>query len=234
MKRDERKERKPGNKHVGHRAREKKRFLEHGLENFNDINALELLLFFAKPQGDTNELAHDLLERFGSLAGVLEASPEELKTVSGVKEHTAVLLRLIPEISRRYMTGKFPRSEPVDNATAAGRYFVPHFMYERTEVVLALLLDARKHPICCEELSRGVVNAAEIQTRRLAELCLERRASAVVLAHNHLSGNAAPSREDEIATERLSRALAMLGVELIDHIIVADCGYVSMRECGLL
>jgi len=212
----------------------KLRFLEHGLDNFDDINALELLLFYAEPRRDTNTLAHALLNRFGSLSAVLEASREELEAVGGVGPNAAALLRLIPAVSRRYMVDKTPESEPVDSPTAAGRYFVPRFAYEREEVVLALLLDARKRPLLCRELSRGTVNAAEINARRLAELALARHASAVILAHNHLSGVALPSAEDEVSTAQLRRALGLLGVELCDHIIVAGCDYVSMAESGLL
>lgn len=220
--------------HDGHRKRMRDRFLRYGLENFDDVNALELLLHFAVPRRDTNVLAHTLLRQFGSLNGVLEATVEELKSVPGVGDNTAALLRLIPAVSKRYMVDKFPDTEPVDTPTAAGRYFLPRFMYETQEVTLALLLDARKHPLSCHELYRGVVNAAEIQTRRLAELCLQRHASAVVLAHNHPSGIASPSREDEETTACLRRALSLLGVELCDHIIVSGCNYVSMKECGML
>ena len=220
--------------HDGHRQRMKKRFLDHGLENFDDVNALELLLVFTVPRRDTNELAHALLNRFGSLSDVLEAGAEELRSVEGVGDSTAALLRLIPALSRRYMVEKTPDAEPVDTPAAAGRYFIPRFMYETEEVVLALLLDARKRPLVCREVSRGVVNAAEINVRKLAELCLERRASGVILAHNHLSGIALPSAEDETATAMLCRALGLLGVEVSDHIIAAGCEYVSMRECGLM
>ena len=220
--------------HDGHRQRMKTRFLEHGLDNFDDVNVLELMLFYALPRQDTNATAHALLDRFGSLHAVLEASPRDLTAVSGVGESAAALLRLIPEISRRYMVEKSDSAEPVDTPTAAGRYFIPRFMYETEEVVLALLLDARKRPLLCRELSRGTVNAAEISARKLAELCLERRASGVILAHNHLSGVALPSAEDETATASLSRALGLLGVELCDHVIVAGCEYVSMRESGML
>jgi len=212
----------------------KKRFLDHGLDNFDDVNALELLLFYALPRQDTNALAHALLERFGSLSGVLEASAAELGSVPGVGESAAALLRLIPEVSRRYMVEKSDNTDPVDNPTAAGRYFIPRFMYETEEVVLALLLDARKRPLLCREVSRGVVNAAEISARKLAELCLSRKASGVILAHNHLSGVALPSAEDESATAALRRALGLLGVELCDHVVVAGCEYVSMRESGLI
>jgi DNA repair protein RadC len=220
--------------HDGHRQRMKRRFLEHGLDNFDDVNALELLLFFAEPRRDTNEHAHALMAKFGSLSGVLEARPEELRSVPGIGDNAAALLSLIPAMSRRYLVEKTPDSEPVADPASAGRYFIPHFMYETEEVVLVLLLDARKRPILCRELSRGVVNAAEINARKLAELCLERRASAVILAHNHLSGVALPSAEDETATAQLRRALELIGVELSDHIVVAGCEYVSMRESGLL
>ena len=222
------------NIHEGHRLRMKQRFLNHGLDNFDDVNALELLLFYAAPRRDTNVLAHALLDRFGSLSGVLEASEEELGSVSGVGENAAALLRLIPALSRRYMVDKTPDTEPVDTPTAAGRYFVPRFAYEKEEVVLALLLDARKRPQLCQELSRGVVNAAEINARRLAELVLSHHASAVILAHNHPSGVAMPSAEDETTTAKLRRAMDLLGVELCDHIIVAGCDYMSMREGGLI
>ena len=211
--------------HDGHRQRMKTRFLEHGLDNFDDINALELLLFYALPRQDTNITAHRLLERFGSLSGVLEASVRDLTAVEGVGDSAAALLRLLPELSHH---------DPIDTPAAAGRYFVPRFMYETEEVVLALLLDARKRPLLCRELSRGVVDAAEISARKLAQLCMERRASGVILAHNHLSGVALPSAEDESTTAALLRALGLLGVELCDHVIVAGCEYVSMRESGLI
>jgi len=107
-------------------------------------------------------------------------------------------------------------------------------MYETEETVYALLLDARKRPIHCAAISRGTVDAAEVNARRLAELALQYRASAVILAHNHRSGVALPSVEDETSTARLARALDLLGVELSDHIIVAGNDYVSMREGGFM
>ncbi|MBQ7737546.1 MAG: DNA repair protein RadC [Oscillospiraceae bacterium] len=220
--------------HDGHRQRMKSRFTEHGLENFNDVQALELLLFYASPRRDTNPVAHALLERFGSFSGVLDASEEELKTVDGIGDSAAALLRLIPAVSRRYMVDKTPDREPVDTPAAAGRYFVPRFMYEKEEVVYALLLDARKKPICCREMSRGVVNGAEISVRKVVELALSRRASSLILSHNHLSGVALPSAEDEMLTLQLQKALSLVGIDLADHVVVAGCDYVSMREARMM
>lgn len=220
--------------HDGHRRRMKERFRGHGLENFNDINALELLLFYAAPRRDTNGLAHALLDRFGSFSAVMEADEQELLAVPGIGENAVTLLRLIPAVSRRYLLDKTPSSEPVDSAAAAGRYFIPRFMYETEEVIYALLLDARKCPIQCVEINRGTVDSAEVNTRRLAEIALQYRASAVILAHNHHSGVPLPSVEDETATAQISRAFELLGVELSDHIIVAGNNYVSMREGGFM
>ena len=220
--------------HDGHRQRMKTRFLEYGLDNFDDVNALELLLFYALPRQDTNELAHRLMDRFGSLSAVLEAPARDLMAVDGVGESAAALLRLLPELSRRYIMGKTDHADPIDTPAAAGRFFIPRFLYETEEVVMALLLDARKRPLLCRVLSRGVVDAAEISARKLAQLCMERRASGVILAHNHLSGVALPSAEDETTTAALSKAMELLGVELCDHVIVAGCEYVSMRESGLI
>lgn len=111
--------------HKGHRQRMKRRFLEHGLDNFDDVNVLELLLFYADPRRDTNPLAHALLDQFGSLAGVLEAAPGDLEKIPGIGENAATLLRLIPEVSGRYMVTKTPETEPVETAAQAGRYFLP-------------------------------------------------------------------------------------------------------------
>ena len=204
--------------HDGHRSRMKERFRGHGLENFNDINALELLLFYAAPRRDTNGMAHALLERFGSFSAVLEANEQELLAVPGIGENAVTLLRLIPEVSRRYLLDKTPSNEPIDSAEAAGHYFIPRFMYETEEIVYALLLDARKRPIRCAAISRGTVDAAEVNARRLAELALQYRASAVILAHNHRSGVALPSVEDETSTARLARALDLLGARRGEHL----------------
>ena len=221
--------------HQGHRARLRQDFLHNGLESFSDLHALELLLFYCIPRSDTNPLAHALLDRFKTLSGVLEASPEELCRVDGVGENTAVFLSLVSGVSRRHHIAKADEAvTQITSAKTAGDYFRPRFLGEKEEVVLAMFADARRRPLACEELSRGHVNGAEIDTRRLAELALRHRAVFVYLAHNHPSGSPLPSAEDEQTTLRLREVLRPLNVELTDQIIVAGDRAVSLVECGLL
>lgn len=229
-------EKKPEEKnlHAGHRARVRKQFLEHGLDTFEDHKVLEFLLFYALPRRDTNPLAHQILNRFGSLEAVFEAEEEELAQIPGLGESGIALLKLIPQISRRYMMEKFAHDNILDSSEAAGEYFVPRFMYERAEVVYLACLDTKHRVICCREIGRGVVNYAEINIRRIVETALANHAAGVILAHNHTSGIAIPSKDDQTSTVQIRRALHLVGIELIDHIVVGGDDFVSMADSGML
>ncbi len=220
--------------HSGHRQRLKTRFARYGLDSFSDLNALELLLFYVLPRQDTNPLAHALLETFGSLEAVLEARPEELRAVPGMGENAALFLQLIPALSRRYLIRKSDTISSVTTPEEAGEYLLPHFYYQPDELVYALFLDSRSHILACEQVNRGVVNAAEIGVRALVGRALELKSSAVILAHNHPSGICMPSTEDESATLRLRQSLRTVGIDLSDHLIMAGDEYLSMSEVGIL
>ena len=220
--------------HDGHRERMKNKLLEAGLDAFDDHNVLELLLFYSMPRKDTNPLAHELLNHFGSLEAVFEAPAEELKKISGIGDNTVTLIKLIPEVTRRYAIDKNRSDSILDSAEKAGSFLVPRYMYERDEVVYVICLDSKCKLICCKELFRGVANSAEISIRKIAELALAKNAASVIISHNHTSGIAVPSQEDIRTTKSISHALDLVGVYLADHVVVADEDYVSMAESGLI
>lgn len=219
--------------HDGHREKMRRRFQETGLEGFADHEALELLLYYAIPRRDTNELAHRLLTRYGSLSALLQAPIEDLRRVEGVGESAAVLLKLVPAFV--YKAQRSAGQETVLNSTEkAGRYLLSCFAGERNEVIYQLCLDRKGKLLARKRLNEGGSAAAELNIRRLVENALLSSASAVILSHNHPSGIALPSREDYATTQQAQDALRTIGVELLDHIIVAEDDYVSLADSGIL
>lgn len=220
--------------HDGHRERLKERFAEFGLDNFSDLNALELLLFYAIPRRDTNPIAHELLSRFGSLDAVLSASERELTEVPGVGRNAAILIRLLPQIVKKSHVSKASEIRIISNSTDAGKYLLPRFMNEKDEVVYMMCLDSKRSVICCLEMGRGVVNAVDTNVRRMVETALKYKATSVIIAHNHPSGIALPSREDDYFTRRLYKALETIGIRLEDHLIIVGDDFVSLADSDVM
>ena len=220
--------------HDGHRKRLRSRFLAHGLDALQDHEVLELLLFYAQPRKDTNALARVLLKHFGSIAAVLEAPLAELKAIGGIGENAAILLRLITPLSRRYLLSRTEKSVCLTSSQACGEYLLPYFFGATEELVYLLCLDAKCKVLACRLLQAGSVNSAAVPLRNAAEIAMACNASAVILAHNHTSGLALPSRADIEVTEQLRAALDPLEIQLVDHIIVADDEFVSMMDSSRL
>lgn len=220
------------NEHEGHRARLRKRFRESGLDSFEPHNVLELLLFYAMPRGDTNPLAHRLINEFGSLSGVLEASPEDLMKVSGVGENVATFLTMIPQIARKYMEDKSEVRGNIEGVSAAGNYILSRFLGRNEENVLLVAVDNRNCILASRFIAEGDATSANISKRKVVEEALRMGATKVILAHNHPKGFAAISPEDARATISCGDALRGIGIELLDHFIVANDDYVSMAASG--
>ena len=220
--------------HDGHRARKKEQFRIHGLDAFADHEALELLLFYAIPRVDTNPIAHRLIERFGSLDGVLSAPPEELEKVEGVGESAATLLSLILPLVRRSRTTAAKPPVIIGTTQDAGNYFVDLFFGMREERLYEACLDAKGKLLRCAKVADGSVDAVSVNIRVIVENALKCGASAVVLSHNHPSGVALPSADDNATTLAVYDALRTVDIRLLDHIIVADDDFVSIRDNGLL
>lgn len=218
--------------HTGHRQRLKERFLKEGLDHFDEHQVLELLLFYCIPRIDTNPLAHALLERFGSLAQVLEAPVEELEKVPGIGSNAATFLSLTTAVGRYYLVNRSIQTVILPTIEKCGAYLQPFFYGRRNETVYMLCLDAKCKVLCCKEVGEGSVNSAGVPIRRIVEIALGANATSVILAHNHPSGFALPSGEDVQTTRRIAAALDAVEIELVDHIVVADEDYVSMAQSG--
>ena len=215
--------------HKQHRQRMKERFLREGIEHFEPHNVLELLLFYSIPQKDTNETAHKLIERFGSLSAVFDAPFSELIKIEGVKEHSATLIKLIPELAKRYVseTGSFSGTflPTVDDV---GKYFKSKYIGVTKETVYLLLLDNKYKVIDCIKIHEGSVNSSAITMRKLIEAAIETKASFAVLAHNHPGGIALPSSDDIFTTRETARAFTLIGVDFLAHILVAGDKYIDI------
>ena len=220
--------------HDGHRQRLRARFIEHGLASFNDINSLELLLSFAIPRKDTNELAHRLLDTFGSLENVFDASHQELTAVDGIGENAAVLLSLVPQIYKKAAVSKANEIKKCNDVASLVSFLKPRFIDEKNEVLIMVCLDSSLNVISCIEVARGTVNTIETNNRRIVELALKSRATSVALAHNHPNGVAVPSTEDDYFTKQVSNGLSSIGIKLVDHIIFAGDKYISYASFSAL
>lgn len=218
--------------HNGHRQRLKNRFLEEGLEHFDEHQVLELLLFYCIPRQDTNPIAHALLEHFGSLTQVMEASPSELQKVKGMGEASAAFLSLLNSFCRYYQINRASSGVILNTLEECGRHLMPFFYGRRNETVYLLCLDAKCKVLSCKEVGEGSVNSAAVPIRRIVEMALGANATSAILAHNHPSGIAVPSTEDQLTTKQLAVALAAVDITLVDHMVIADEEFVSMRQSG--
>ena len=219
--------------HDGHRKRVRERFRQAGLDCFADHEVLEFLLFYAIPRQDTNPLAHALMHRFGSLDRVLSASQEELEQVPGMGESAATLLCLTTALSRRIQLRQV--SDTILNSVdRCGNYFLELLRNEHREMLYQVCLDSKGKLLSNHCLASGGVSLAALSIRQVVENALLCGASGVVLAHNHPSGIALPSAEDQLTTQRVAVALQTMDIRLVDHIIVADGDYVSMAASGMI
>lgn len=215
--------------HYGHRQRLKNRFLTEGLERFENHNILELLLFYSIPQRDTNEIAHRLINHFGSLAAVFDASPEELVKVKGISDNSATLIVLMSELFKAYSRDRL-ETRKLEGRENVERYIVDRLEREKVEKVMLVCVDNRFRRVYDVVMSDGTANFASVDKRKIAELVLRHNASGVVIAHNHPGGFALPSNEDIATTVELQKILSGIGVTLIDHVIVCPDDYVSLAS----
>ena len=216
------------NIHKGHREKVKNRYYESGLNSMPDHNILELLLFFGIPQKDTNPIAHELMNKFGSFSGVLEASKADLQSVKGMTENAACLITLMLPVYKRYVNDLHKKKRKFENAKEMADYLRPLYLDTVNERIYALCFDLNDRMIACRVVSDGDIDSAFLDCRKLASIVLELKAKKVVLSHNHPNGTLTPSVADVQATELARNMLEYLKVQLKDHIIITDKSYFSM------
>ena len=219
--------------HQGHRERVRNRFETKGITAFEDHEALEMLLFYAIPQRDTNQLAHNLIEEFGSLAGVFDAPISALENVKGIGYNAAVLIKLMPEIYTKYLASKARITESVlDTVDKVGKFCIAQLSGYDHEVVLVACLDnklrVKKHFI----ISEGDTDNALIDMKKIVGCVVNTNATSIIIAHNHPAGVAAPSGKDVETMRTISNTLHKLNIRFTDSIVVSGKDYYSMATKG--
>lgn len=207
--------------HAGHRQRMKERFLAGGLDGFSDHEVFELILFYAIPRRDVNELSHRLIERFGSYNAVFDADYEEICSVEGIGENAATLIKLMALAWRRYALGDEKAPFVYDTLKKVGEYAVRLYVGVSVEKLYAMLFDNKMMLLDTVMLAEGAVNSVRVSARTIIEKAIKKNASSIILIHNHPNGVTYPSEEDKNFSQYLKNLLSNLDITLIDHIIVS-------------
>ncbi|MXO73890.1 DNA repair protein RadC [Altererythrobacter aerius] len=219
---------------TGHRARLRQRMLSGGAEALADYEVLEYLLFAANPRGDTKPLAKALLARFGSLNAVLNAETGALRQVGGMGETGAAVLKAVALAARRMARGAVQDKPVLGSWLALIDYLTIDMAHLTVERVRVLYLDTRNRLIVDHHVGDGSIDEAAIHPREVVRKALDVGATAMILVHNHPSGNPEPSRADIDITRRIAEAARLLGIVVHDHVIVGREGHVSLKARGLI
>lgn len=221
------------NIHSGHRQKVRERYYENGLAGMPDHNILEFLLFFGIPQKDTNEMAHELIDRFGSFSGVLEAKRSDLLDVKGMTETAACLLSLFLPVYKCYVED-LHKKRPILATKKDYIKYLKHLYLDspNNEKIYILCLDSNNCLIACRNISEGDFSSSLFDIRKIAAVLLEVNAKKIVLSHNHPNGQLEPSVDDCNITAQLRDLSNLLHVKLLDHVIITDTSYFSMSGSG--
>jgi DNA repair protein RadC len=223
-----------GNDPSGHRSRLRQRLLEGNDEALGDHEVIELLLMQAVPRRDMKPLARTLVDRFGSLAGVLTADARTLAAHPGMGEATAAALKIVVLAARRLARQKVREAPVIGSWQTLIDYLTIDMAHLTRERVRVLYLNARNMLILDDHVGDGSIDEAAIHPREVIRRALDLGATALILVHNHPSGNAQPSRADIEITNRIAEAGRLLGVTVHDHVVIGREGHISLKAKGLI
>ncbi len=219
-------------KDQGHRGRLREKFLNAGLSGFHDYEVIELLLTLATPRKDCKDAAKAAMDRFGTLPGVLEASPEELGRVKGIGQKNLLGIRLIKAVCDRYLETRLCDNETLDNSKVLFDYLYHTMGNKARELFKVIFLDAKNRVIHTETLFKGTLTASSVFPREVVQAALRYHAAALIFAHNHPSGDPAPSDDDVSITRRLVFACRVVGITVHEHLIIGAGRYFSFADQG--
>lgn len=221
---------KKSNIHDGHRNRMRERFGQTGFDGMNDHEILEMLFYYSVPRKDTNPLAHSLIDNFGSLSGVFDASEDQLLMVDGITKNSATLLKMIVPLFHRY-NKESVEGKRLKNSSDSGKFLCKYYSGISNERVMAVCIDASCKILAFRQISEGDACSCLMNCRRIVELVLKHpKTTAIIIAHNHPGGLALPSRDDIDTTNELIKTMRGMNISVVDHIIVAGDDYVSMAS----
>jgi DNA repair protein RadC len=218
----------------GHRRRMRERLIERGPEALADYELLEMLLFFAFKQGDTKPLAKTLINRFGSYAAVLAAPQEDLFKTRGLGTHSVAAIKLVQASALRLARAEIMEQPVLNNWDRLMDYLTAAMAREKVEQFRALFLDTRNRLLADEVMGTGSVSHAPVYPREVVKRALELHATALILVHNHPSGDPTPSADDVQMTREIKSAARILGIALHDHIVIGNGRWISLRKEGVM
>ena len=218
----------------GHRQRLREKFLKNGLDGFHDYEIIELLLTLGTPRKDCKQSAKDALKKFGSLKGVLEASPSELKKIKGIGDNNVFGLKIAQSVSRRYLADRIIDKDFIRSADEVIDYLKHNLRDKSREVFLVIYLNGRNQILNMEELFEGTLSTSAVYPREVVKRALVNDAAALVFVHNHPSGNPNPSQDDLTITKKLKEATLAIDVSVHDDLIIAGNDVYSFADHGLI
>ncbi|MDO8460334.1 MAG: DNA repair protein RadC [Nanoarchaeota archaeon] len=218
---------------LGHRKRLRERFLQSGLDGFLDYEIIELLLTLGTPRKDCKQTAKNAIKKFKGFGGVLNAKIDELQQIEGIGPSNAIGIKLFQEISEHYTKEKITPNILLDSPQLVAEYLKEKIGKEKKEHFIIIFFDTR-NKLIVDEVSVGTLNASLVHPREVFKKAILNNSSHVVLAHNHPSGDPSPSENDILTTKRLVESGKILGIAVIDHMIVTQNGFTSLKERGLI
>lgn len=218
----------------GHRKRLRERFLQGGLDGFLDYEIVELLLTLGTPRKDCKPIAKEATKKFSGLRGVLEAAPEELRQIKGLGPHNIFGLKFFQALSTHYAKEKLPKKITFDSPQVVANFLQEKIGREKKEHFYILALDSRNNLIKMNNVSTGTLDASLVHPREVFKEAIQASAAQVIIAHNHPSGDPEPSEGDLVITNRLVEAGKILEIAVVDHIIVTNNDFLSLKERKLL